>query len=266
MPCEAINNLYQVKAANMMKQAWQSVWLALCLSAGLGACNASEVAVQTVYANNGVAIDVIKVEKLADLRLYLNNSSGRAYQSFAAVRGGLPACERMLFGMNAGMYHANYQPVGLYVAQGKQFTPLNTDRGFGNLFMQPNGVLAWNAEQAWIGKTADYAGQNLQAAYATQSGPMLVINNQINPQFLPDATSKKIRNGVGIRGKTLYFAISQKPVSFYQFAQVFKDTLQTEQALYLDGSISSLYLPQTGREDKRHLLGPLVALVQPCKA
>jgi uncharacterized protein YigE (DUF2233 family) len=266
MPCEAINNLYQVKAANMMKQAWQSVWLALCLSAGLGACNASEVAVQTVYANNGVAIDVIKVEKLADLRLYLNNSSGRAYQSFAAVRGGLPACERMLFGMNAGMYHANYQPVGLYVAQGKQFTPLNTDRGFGNFFMQPNGVLAWNAEQAWIGKTADYAGQNLQAAYATQSGPMLVINNQINPQFLPDATSKKIRNGVGIRGKTLYFAISQKPVSFYQFAQVFKDTLQTEQALYLDGSISSLYLPQTGREDKRHLLGPLVALVQPCKA
>ena len=250
----------------MMKQAWQSVWLALCLSAGLGACNASEVAVQTVHANNGVAIDVIKVEKLADLRLYLNNSGGRAYQSFAGVRGGLPACERMLFGMNAGMYHANYQPVGLYVAQGKQFTPLNTDRGFGNFFMQPNGVLAWNAEQAWIGKTADYAGQNLQAAYATQSGPMLVINNQINPQFLPDATSKKIRNGVGIRGKTLYFAISQKPVSFYQFAQVFKDTLQTEQALYLDGSISSLYLPQTGREDKRHLLGPLVALVQPCKA
>ena len=164
------------------------------------------------------------------------------------------------------MYHANYQPVGLYVAQGKQLTPLNTDTGFGNFFMQPNGVLAWNAEQAWIGKTTDYAGQNLQAAYATQSGPMLVINHQINPQFFPDATSKKIRNGVGIKGKTLYFAISQKPVSFYQFAQVFKDTLKTEQALYLDGSISSLYLPQTGREDMRHLLGPMLALVQPCQS
>ena len=248
----------------MKKQAWQSVLLALCLSAGLGACNASEVAVQTVHANNGVAIDVIKVEKLADLRLYLNSSGGRAYQSFAAVRGELPACERMLFGMNAGMYHANYQPVGLYVAQGKQHTPLNTDRGFGNFFMQPNGVLAWNHEQAWIGKTADHAQQNLQAAYATQSGPMLVINHQINPQFLPDATSKKIRNGVGIKGKTLYFAISQKPVSFYQFAQVFKDTLKTEQALYLDGSISSLYLPQTSREDMRHFLGPMVTLIQPC--
>ena len=147
-----------------MKQTWQSVLLALCFSVGLGACNASEVAVQTVHAKNGVAIDVIKVEKLADLRLYLNNSGGHAYQSFAAVRGELPACERMLFGMNAGMYHANYQPVGLYVAQGKQLTPLNTDTGFGNFFMQPNGVLAWNAEQAWIGKTTDYAGQNLQAA------------------------------------------------------------------------------------------------------
>ena len=57
-----------------MKQAWQSVLLALCFNVGLGACNASEVAVQTMHAKNGVAIDVIKVEKLADLRLYLNNS------------------------------------------------------------------------------------------------------------------------------------------------------------------------------------------------
>ena len=251
---------------NKARVEGMAIWLALCLSMPLSACNASEVAVQTVHAKNDVAIDVIKVEKLADLRLYLNNSGGHAYQSFAAVRGELPACERMLFGMNAGMYHANYQPVGLYVAQGKQLTPLNTDTGFGNFFMQPNGVLAWNAEQAWIGKTAASARQNLQAAYATQSGPMLVINHQINPQFLPDATSKKIRNGVGIKGKTLYFAISQKPVSFYQFAQVFKDTLKTEQALYLDGSISSLYLPQTGREDRRHLLGPMVALVQPCQS
>ena len=91
----------------MMKQAWQSVLLALCFSMGLSACKASEVAVQTVHANNGVAIDVIKVEQLADLRLYLNNSGGYAYQSFAAVRGELPACERMLFGMNAGMFHSN---------------------------------------------------------------------------------------------------------------------------------------------------------------
>ena len=251
---------------NKARVEGMAIWLALCLSMPLSACKASEVAVQTVHANNGVAVDVIKVEQLADLRLYLNNSSGRAYQSFASIRSALPACEHMVFGMNAGMYHANYQPVGLYVAQGKPLTPLNTDTGFGNFFMQPNGVLAWNAEQAWIINTADYAGQNLQAAYATQSGPMLVINHQINPQFLPDATSKKIRNGVGIKGKTLYFAISQKPVSFYQFAQVFKDTLKTEQALYLDGSISSLYLPQTGREDRRHLLGPMLALVQPCQS
>lgn len=148
-----------------------------------------------------MAIDVIKVEQLADLRLYLNNSGGYAYQSFAAVRGELPACERMLFCMNAGMFHSNYQPVGLYVAQGKQISPLNTDARFWQFSCSPMVYLAWNAEQAWIGKTANYAGQNLQAAYATQSGPMLVINHQINPQFLPDATSKKIRNGVGIRAK-----------------------------------------------------------------
>ncbi|UOO90466.1 phosphodiester glycosidase family protein [Vitreoscilla massiliensis] len=245
----------------MMKQRWQWLVLVLGLSTALSACHAAELATHTVLASNGVAIDVIKVDNLAELRLFLNNDGGHAYQSFAAVRGELPACERMQFGMNAGMFHANYQPVGLYVAQGKQFTPLNTDRGFGNFFMQPNGVLAWNQEQAWILSTADYARTHVPATYATQSGPMLVINQRINPQFLPHASSLKIRNGVGIKGKTLYFAISQKPVSFYQFAQVFQERLKTEQALYLDGSISSMYLPQTNREDMRHLLGPMLAVV-----
>ena len=253
--------MLSIKVAKRMKQTWQALLLALGLSAVLSACHAAEVAVQTVHTRNGVAVDVIKVDDLADLRLYLHNGGGHAYQSFAAVRGALPACERMQFGMNAGMFHPNYQPVGLYVAQGKQRVPLNTDTGFGNFFMQPNGVLAWNHQRAWILSTADYARAHVPATYATQSGPMLVINQRINPQFLPNATSVKIRNGVGIKGKTLYFAISQKPVSFYQFAQVFKDSLHTEQALYLDGSISSVYLPQTGREDMRHLLGPMLAVV-----
>ena len=41
----------------------------------------------------------------------------------------------------------------------------------------------------------------------------------------------------------LVFAISQQPINFYDFAQLFRDQLGCQDALYLDGSISSIDLP-----------------------
>lgn len=73
---------------------------------------------------------------------------------------------------------------------------------------------------------------------------MLVIDGKIN-SLLPDSQSNKIRNGVGIRNNKLYFVISKNSVSFYRFAQFFQRNLKAEQALYLDGSISSLYIQKT---------------------
>ena len=95
--------------------------------------------------------------------------------------------------------------------------------------------------------------------FATQSGPMLVYKGQVNRQFLADSNSLKIRNGVGVRNNQLYFVISQQRVNFYQFAQFFKQNLKIDNALYLDGSISSLYLSKTKRQDKTFNLGPIVA-------
>ena len=42
--------------------------------------------------------------------------------------------------MNAGMYHADYSPVGLYVSDGEQSHDLVTAGGAGNFGMLPNGV------------------------------------------------------------------------------------------------------------------------------
>ncbi len=128
--------------------------------------------------------------------------------------------------------------------------------------MQPNGVLAWNKKQATIQITQKYAQSNFQAEYATQSGPMLVIDGKINNLFLPQSDSLKIRNGVGIKNNQLYFVISRDRISFYDFAQIFKNDLNIENALYLDGSVSSAYIPQVGRSDHRFNLGPIVGFVE----
>ncbi|MFX4978978.1 phosphodiester glycosidase family protein, partial [Acinetobacter baumannii] len=83
-------------------------------------------------------------------------------------------------------------PVGLYIEQERQIQPLNEDNGWGNFFLQPNGVLAWNKRRAIVLATEQYKAKAFQSDYATQSGPMLVINGKINPLFLANSDSKKI--------------------------------------------------------------------------
>lgn len=139
--------------------------------------------------------------------------------------------------------------------------PLNTSKGLGNFFLQPNGVLGWNKKRAFILTTQQYSRRDFNVDYATQSGPMLVIDGKINSLFLPDSQSNKIRNGVGIRNNKLYFVISKNSVSFYKFAQFFQRNLKVEQALYLDGSISSLYVQKDKRNDQQFEMGPIVGWV-----
>ena len=38
--------------------------------------------------------------------------------------------------------------------------------------------------------------------FATQSGPMLVIDGKIHPAFIEDSTDRKPRNGVGVSSPT----------------------------------------------------------------
>ena len=216
---------------------------------------------QTISMANSI-YDVIQVEQLSKLELFLKNpQTNRYYQKFSMLQQTLPTCAKLQFAMNAGMYHSDFQPVGLYIEKSNQIKEINETTGFGNFFMQPNGVVAWNSKQAIIKTTAEYKKQEFNAVYATQSGPMLVYKGKINPQFLADSTSLKIRNGVGIKDNQLYFVISQQAVNFYQFAQFFKQQLKIDNALYLDGSISSLYVADTRRNDQNFNLGPIVAEV-----
>jgi uncharacterized protein YigE (DUF2233 family) len=95
--------------------------------------------------------------------------------------------------------------------------------------------------------------------YATQSGPMLVIDGRIHPRISENGPSRKIRNGVGVRDRhKALFAISDEPVTFGEFARLFRDELGCENALFLDGTISSLFAPSLGRDDGLLPLGPMI--------
>ena len=146
--------------------------------------------------------------------------------------------------MNGGMYKEDNSPLGLYIENGKTLARLNTASATGNFYLKPNGVLYINnKKEAGICTTPNFRN-NGNIAYATQSGPMLVIDGQIHAAFKAGSQNVNIRNGVGIlKNNTLVFVMSTTAVNFYDFALYFKN-LGCTNALYLDGFVSRTYLPE----------------------
>jgi len=199
----------------------------------------------------------------AEIRLFLYDEAGEAYKRFAPLNAMLAKRgERLAFAMNAGMYHANYNAVGLYVEEGREYHAISTKEGPGNFHMMPNGVFYLEGGKAGILDTQAYLAAEIQPQFATQSGPMLVIDNQIHPRFISDSPYLQYRNGVGVtsEGEAL-FVISERKVNFDEMARFFRDQLATPNALFLDGSISSLYAPELGRADWWYPMGPIVGVV-----
>jgi len=180
--------------------------------------------------------------------------------------------ERLVFAMNAGMYHKDRSPVGLYMEAGRQTQKINTRKGPGNFHMLPNGVF-WLSQfeddkatykGAGVASAESYLAKSEHVIDATQSGPMLVIDGKLHPKFKADSTSLKIRNGVGQTDDGhIIFVKSETPVNFHAFASLYKDHLKTPNALYLDGTISRLYAADLNRNDIGVKMGPIIGVVAP---
>ena len=194
------------------------------------------------------------------LRLFLLDAAGRPFGSFDAVEA---EAGPLAFAMNAGMYHEDRRPVGLYVEDGQERAPPVAAPGPGNFGMLPNGVLCVAPEGAFVLETGDYLEALPDCRFATQSGPLLLDDGEIHPRFLPDSDSRNFRNGVGTSadGARAVFAISGAPVTFHEFARLFRDGLGLPDALYLDGSVSRLHAPALGRSDFGPRMGPIVGLL-----
>ena len=198
------------------------------------------------------------------LELFHRDDAGLPFKTFDRLASQAQARGRKLvFAMNAGMFHPDYSTVGLLVAGGKPLAALNTDGGEGNFFLKPNGVFALTETGPRVVETSEYAGLNARVLLATQSGPLLVRGGRLHPAFRADSTSRLLRNGVGVPSPDVaVFVISEDPVNFHEFATFFRDRLGCSDALFLDGVISSLYAPALKRNDFHRDLGPIFAVTE----
>ncbi|MGL4634707.1 MAG: phosphodiester glycosidase family protein [Beijerinckiaceae bacterium] len=193
------------------------------------------------------------------LALFWRGPDGQAFGSLTNLTRHLQATgQQPLFSMNAGMYHAELDPVGLYVENGRQQVRASTTNGPGNFHLKPNGVFFVSNGKAGVLETGQFLRRPIKPEIATQSGPMLVINGKLHPKFPSEGVSRKVRNGVGVKdGDTIFFALSEGGVTFTDFAKLFRDKLGTANALFLDGSVSSLKAPGIDRTGFRSL-GPMI--------
>lgn len=191
---------------------------------------------------------------------------------FAASRGEMPRRRfrdlglkesAVAFAMNAGMFGTDGRPIGLTLVGGRQIHKIALRPSSGNFGMKPNGVFLVRKSGAAEVVVSEAYRPSPDIILATQSGPMLVIAGKLHPKFAPDGESQQMRNGVGIApsGKPL-FVISEDPVSLGRFARFFRDRLKTRDALYFDGSVSSLWSPADGRMDDFTELGPIIVALK----
>lgn len=236
----------------------------LALLLALGAARVDAVECTTAKVRDREYTTCRVASRKESLRLYYEDEKGRCHGSFERLHEALSAAGRtLLFAMNAGMFHADCRPVGLLIVDGRELAPVNRSSGTGNFFLQPNGVFLIDDHGPRVLATDEFRGQT--PIMATQSGPMLVHRGLIpsTAAFAAVSRSRRLRNGVCVPSKDeIALVISEDEVTFNEFATYFQRELGCAEALYLDGSISSLYAPALRRADARAPLGPMLAIVK----
>ena len=200
-----------------------------------------------------------------DIRLFHSDADGVPYLQFDTLERELDEKGQVLvFAMNGGMYHEDRRPVGYYRDAFGDQASVNTNDGPGNFHLKPNGVFWLSDSRAGITESEAYLEQGIDPDYATQSGPMMVIDGALHPSLNPEGTSHRRRNGVGVAadGQTIYFAISDSAVTFYEFATLFRDVIAAPNALFLDGQVSRIYAPSINRNEIGTDLGPIIGVVE----
>jgi len=161
---------------------------------------------------------------------------------------------------NAGIFSEDLSPGGLLVSDGEELRALNLAEGAGNFHLMPNAVFEVRDDgTAAVVESTAYTGAGVEQA--TQSGPALLLDGEVHPQFTEGSSNTALRSGVGVSpdGRTVYLVITRTYVNLWDFAVMFRDELGVEDALYLDGQISQLWV--SGAPDPTPFLGPYAGVI-----
>jgi len=109
----------------------------------------------------------------------LQNDSIIPHQSFLV---NLRAIDSNIFLINAGISDTICRPIGYYVKNSQKIQPENLDDGIGNFYLKPNGAILFTPDDVVICESSQITKyQNVKLGI--QSGPLLLNNGAINPQF-----------------------------------------------------------------------------------
>lgn len=211
--------------------------------------------------------------EMSNLQLFWKDAEGKPYRTFSNLAEAVSdRGQELVFAINAGMYRTDFSPIGLHVEKGEELRPLDTTtlggppRQVPNFYKKPNGVFFLDDISAAILPTDAFLDARPDVRFATQSGPMLVIDNELHPALIPGSADRTRRSGVGVCEEGLVrFAVSNGRVNFHEFARLFRDHLSCPSALFLDGGRGAgLYLPEMRRNDFSWHggYGPIFGLVE----
>ncbi|WP_434777412.1 phosphodiester glycosidase family protein [Neisseria sp. Ec49-e6-T10] len=194
-----------------------------------------------VAENKKLVIDdfIVYMPGSKKIKMYWKNKNGIPYTHFINLLN--QTQNDMVFVTNGGIYSKEFTPEGLYIENGQIISELNLHSGEGNFYFNPNGVFYIENNLPYIIESRSFK-YNQNILYAVQSGPLLIEHGLMNDQLKKTSKSLKIRSAVGLsKQNKLFFLMSKKEVSFYDFAQFALDHLDCDTLLFLDGTISQMY-------------------------
>jgi uncharacterized protein YigE (DUF2233 family) len=246
--------------------------LLLLVAPGQAPAQKAVISRQVRFENSSFLVVDVDLQR-AKLEMYWRNPAGNPFLNFQALEDYLTANgQRLLAVMNAGIFETNSRPLGLHIERGQILRRLNSRRsGYGNFYLQPNGV--FYLEKTALGTRARLQttvaferthpeireiGDSNQVLEATQSGPMLVIDDKLNAAFKANSGNRLIRNAIGVQSSNsgasnsgasshVVLVLTETPVNFHTLARFMRDQLECANALYLDGNISNLYVPGSNK-------------------
>jgi uncharacterized protein YigE (DUF2233 family) len=229
----------------------RNLWLAASLAAHFSAA--------VLWAGHAERVEFLGAEYAAywvnlesdELWLCWRDEAGKPLKSFARLREYLASKSLGLkFAINAGIYSSDDTPLGLHIEAHQVLRELNlgeTDERQFNFYLKPNGVFFVVSNQARIVESHQFASLGARPILACQSGPLLVGEGRIHPAFRTNSTNFRWRSGVGVaKDGRIVFCLSKSAIRFHDFARLFKERLGCDNALYLDGDICAIYLPELG--------------------
>jgi uncharacterized protein YigE (DUF2233 family) len=220
---------------------------------------------QCPASNDSLLIYCIDLKK-QNVKFYWKDEANKPFRNTGNLRSWLSKKgQKLVFAMNGGMYKADNSPLGLFVDSGKTIVPLNKASASGNFYLKPNGVFYITKENTAAVSTTEKFKPGSDIKYATQSGPMLVIDGKIHPEFKQGSSNVNIRNGVGVLANgQVIFAMSKQFINLYDFANFFLRS-GCKNALYLDGFVSRTYLPAQNWKQTSGNFGVIIAETSPSK-